>query len=145
MGTIEGFSIRIDERQVRIRRAIDLVLRDEQSPFDGKLTKRGQVVVESYLAQPRSCYKPRDGMSVYSSSFADMLKRFSRGPRCGLLKDYKGLVVGFDVCKAYTECMRRIKEIPVFSGFDVMVPCARDADIDPLSFYHVNVRDFDLI
>ena len=68
-----------------------------------------------------------------------MLNRHNRGPRCGLLKKHKGAAVGLDISKAYTHCMSQITHIPVFSAFDVMVPCDLNADVDPYSFYWVYV------
>ena len=38
-----------------------------------------------------------------------------------------------------------IKKIPVFSALDTLKPCARDADINPLSWYEVHVSEPDLI
>ena len=68
-------------------------------------------------------------------------------PRCGLLSSerHDGPVVGFDVSKAYTECMSLITHRPVFSVFDVMIPCDHDCDVSPLSFYVVYVEDLDPI
>ena len=48
MGIIESFS---SERAIRIRRAVDVDLRDDQVPFAMALTKRGQIVVEEEAAK----------------------------------------------------------------------------------------------
>ena len=113
MGVIESFSIRIGERSIRIRRAVDVDLRDDQVPFAMALTKRGQIVVEEEAAKLRHCFQPTDGLSVYSPDLKRMLDCYNRGPRCGLLTDTPpvGLVVGFDVSKAYTECMSLITHV----------------------------------
>jgi len=145
LGNIESFSVRIGERSVIIKRAIDVALRGEQSAFSSALTKRGQVVFEEELAKLRSCFQPINGLSTYSQDMLEMLHQFGRGPRCGLLQPYKGPAVGFDVSKAYTECMSLITQIPVFSEFDRMLPCEIDCDIKPLSFYHVYVHNLDPI
>ena len=49
-GVIESFIIRREGHEMCVKRAVDVVLRDEQTPLRDELTKSGQVAVEAEIA-----------------------------------------------------------------------------------------------
>ena len=125
-GTVDSFAVRVEGRLVRVGRAIDGDVRDDQM-ISSALTARTQAVFATALDRLRAAYQPRDGLSTYSASLSlgAAFRNYPRGPRCGRL----GLVgesdtadcanyAEIDVCRAYTSLLAQCKTIPVFSSFD---------------------------
>ena len=154
-GTVDGFTVRIGERQqqVRIGAAIGVETRGEQIVNEA-LTSRTQVVFEEHLARVRAAFQPIDALSVYSKSLRTAFREYSRGPRVGRLSVSTSALpacvgsiptVEFDVSRAYTSFLSEIEHIPVFSVFDEVRPYVADSPIVSTAFYLVRAHDLDPI
>ena len=144
-GTVDSFAVRVEGRLVRVGRAIDGDVRDDQM-ISSALTARTQAVFATALDKLRAAYQPRDGLSTYSASLGAAFRNYPRGPRCGQLVAPVACAsyAEIDVCRAYTSLLARLVKIPVFSSFDELRPYAGGA-IDELAFYSIRVDTLDPI
>ena len=81
-------------------------------------------------------------MSDHHPSISNIDDTYLIGPHVGYFNEYhENDFIGLDERKAYTQCLINIREIPIFSYFDIYKPYDNE-NIEELTYYIIEIEEY---